>query len=126
VTAGEFIRRKVQGLRPARSNQDPQPKCQATVIVDRPGRYRRAWEPDFSKVHPPPPETAGRNTVNPMTNKTFSRTSRRDDSGADLIVFLMMALVFAPIAALHAAMLWQGPPGLEQLAALMDQLFTLF
>ena len=61
-----------------------------------------------------------------MTNKIFSRTSRRDDSGADLIVFLMMALVFAPIAALHAAMLWQSPPDLEQLAALMGELFPLF
>jgi hypothetical protein len=61
-----------------------------------------------------------------MTNKIFSRTPRRDDSGADVIVFLMMALVFAPIAMLHAAMLWQGSPGLEQLAALMGEIFTRF
>jgi hypothetical protein len=61
-----------------------------------------------------------------MTNNLFSRTSRRDDSGADAIMFLMMALVFAPIAALHAAMLWQGPSGFEQLAAVMDALFARF
>ena len=61
-----------------------------------------------------------------MTNNLFSRTSRRDDSGADAIMFLMMALVFVPIVTVHAAMLWQGPSGFEQLAAVMDALFARF
>jgi hypothetical protein len=62
-----------------------------------------------------------------MTNKRIARKTRhRDDSGAGLIMFMMMALVFAPIAALHAAMLWRGSHELEQLAAMMTALLPRF
>jgi hypothetical protein len=62
-----------------------------------------------------------------MTFKLFSRKStRRDDGGAAFIVLLMMALVFAPIMALHAALLLQGPADLDQLAALMTGLLPRF
>ena len=62
-----------------------------------------------------------------MTKMFPSRKARgRDESGAGIIVFLMMALVFVPIVTVHAAMLWRGPPGFEQLAAMMDALFARF
>lgn len=60
----------------------------------------------------------------------FSRkNSIGSDTNAGMIVFLMMALVFVPIMAAHAAMLWHdaiGQIGTNQLAAITNMLVSLF
>lgn len=55
-----------------------------------------------------------------------SKSDRRDSDDAGVIVFLMMALVFAPIAVLHAAMTLPDLPGLARLAAMTAALLPGF
>jgi hypothetical protein len=47
-----------------------------------------------------------------------------------MIVFLMMALVFVPIMAAHAAMIWHDQlsalAGPQQLATIVGRFFTVF
>lgn len=53
----------------------------------------------------------------------------RSESDAGMIVFLMMALVFLPIMAAHAAVVWHdaiGQIGTHQLAAITNMLVSLF
>ena len=55
---------------------------------------------------------------------------RHDGSDAGMIVFLMMALVFVPIAAAHAAMIWHDQlsalAGPQQLATIVGKFLTVF
>ena len=54
----------------------------------------------------------------------------RNDSDAGMIVFVMMALVFVPIIAAHAAMIWRDQlsalAGPQQLATIVGRFFTVF
>lgn len=58
-----------------------------------------------------------------------SRNGRGEQSSAGIIVFLMMALVFVPIIAIHAVLAWPerlsgfGP---QQLAAVVNMIFPVF
>lgn len=59
----------------------------------------------------------------------FRRTRERADTDAGMIVFLMMALVFVPIIAAHAAVQWQDQAaqiGAQQLASIVNMLVSLF
>jgi len=62
--------------------------------------------------------------------RTSRGAERRDGSDAGIIVFLMMALVFVPIAAAHAAMIWHDQlsalAGSQQLATIVSKFFTVF
>jgi hypothetical protein len=56
-----------------------------------------------------------------MNSRSLQRSREgRDHSSAGVIVFLMMALVFVPIMAAHAAMAWK-----DQLAEAPQQLATI-
>lgn len=48
------------------------------------------------------------------------------DSGAGGIVILMMALVFVPVVAAHAVVLWQDQFGAQQIAAIVSVLLRTF
>ncbi len=53
----------------------------------------------------------------------------RQDAGAGVIVLLMMALVFVPIMATHAALAWQerlADIGPQQLAAIVNMIVPAF
>ena len=55
--------------------------------------------------------------------------SAAHESGAGIIVFLMMALVFVPIIAAHAAMLWQAGRAdiaLPQIAGIVNLIVRAF
>ena len=55
--------------------------------------------------------------------------SAAHESGAGIIVFLMMALVFVPIIAAHAAMLWQeglADIAQPQIAAIVNMIVPAF
>lgn len=45
---------------------------------------------------------------------------------AGMIVILMMALVFVPIVAAHAASMWHGELGTQQLAGVFNVLLRAF
>jgi hypothetical protein len=54
--------------------------------------------------------------------------SLREQSSAGAIVFLMMALVFIPIIAVHAVMAWQDQLAMapQQLAAIVNFALSAF
>lgn len=62
-------------------------------------------------------------------HRARERADNRVDTNAGMIVFLMMALVFVPIMAAHAAVQWQdqaGPIGAQKLASIVNMLVSLF
>jgi len=64
-----------------------------------------------------------------MNSKYLQRSSASRESSAGVIVFLMMALVFVPVIAAHAAMVWKdqlwelAPP---QLTAFVNLALSVF
>ncbi len=64
-----------------------------------------------------------------MNSKSLQRSHAPRESSAGVIVFLMMALVFVPVIAAHAAMVWQDQLGTlapPQLAAYVDLALSVF
>jgi hypothetical protein len=58
-----------------------------------------------------------------------SRHARGEQTSAGAIVFLMMALVFVPIIAIHLAITWHDQISAyapQQLAAIVNMLLTTF
>lgn len=69
------------------------------------------------------------NNTSLLQFRLSGKENGRSDTDAGIIVFLMMALVFVPIAAAHVAVLWQdqiGQISTNQLAAIGNMLVSLF
>jgi hypothetical protein len=63
-----------------------------------------------------------------MNSKSLQHPRDARESSADAIVFLMMALVFVPIMATHAAMVWQDQlaDAPKQLALIVSMALSIF
>jgi Na+/phosphate symporter len=63
-----------------------------------------------------------------MNFKSLQRSRDARDASAGTIVFLMMGLVFVPIMAIHAAMIWQDQltAAPQQLASIVNLALSIF
>lgn len=64
--------------------------------------------------------------MNVPTSIVRNRNGQTKSSGAGVIVLLMMALVFVPIFAIHAAMIWQTTATGQELASLVGSFLPNF
>jgi len=64
--------------------------------------------------------------MNVPTSIVRNRNGQTKSSGAGVIVLLMMALVFVPIFAIHAAMIWQTTETGQELASLVGSFMPNF